>query len=663
MGKNQQRKKERHLASPQTVQKKVVKQGIKNNDKLYFIIPGIITFFVYLNTSGHGFVYDDYSVITGNTLTAKGLQSIPELFATSYWYGMTGSNDAIYRPLSLVAIAIENQVTKNSASLNHVMNIVYYTISVLILLRLLLKMFPGYSKAIPFVIALLWAVHPLHTEVVANIKSRDEILSFLFGMLSINYFVYGTTRLRSLLLGGLCFFAALLSKENALTYLAIIPLTIFFFNYDKKRMLLSAAVILFAGIVYYLIRSSVLTNELTDTNMRIIHNALLAAPDNVSRIATAIKILGLYVLTFLFPFNLSSDYSYNQVQVSHPGSIDFILPALFLAGLLIYAIIKSRKKDGIAYGILFFFASISIVSNIFVLLGSNMADRFMFTPSLGLSISFVLLLSWLFKIKMLSVTNHSISRFYGDNKAFSGLITAIILLFCILTFSRNKDWESNKKLFEADVVTSSNSARMKVNYGKELVISAKDQNVPAVDRNQLMEDAIQLFREATLIDTTWEQPHMELGLIASYRKDPRLALQYYRIAERKSPLDILLLNNMANSYFDLKQYDSAIYYYHRCLSQKQKNPDALANLAATYGMIKAYDSAFYYFNKVQELNPNDVNTLVNLGVINFQRGRYDEAIRNYEHAIALDPGNTRAKEYLENTRNVRAASINKVNTQ
>ena len=88
-----------------------------------------------------------------------------------------------------------------------------------------------------FIAALLFAVHPLHTEVVANIKSSDEMLSFLFAFLAMNVFLkYSQSgKITQLLVGGLCIFLAYLSKETVITFLVIIPLVFFFYRSENKK--------------------------------------------------------------------------------------------------------------------------------------------------------------------------------------------------------------------------------------------------------------------------------------------------------------------------------------------------------------------------------------------------------------------------------------------
>ena len=161
---------------------------------------------------------------------------------TGYWYGLDGLNDWLYRPLSLVMFAIEWQVAPGTPALGHLVNILLYAATAVVLFRFLRDLFAGYDALVPFAISLLWIAHPIHTEVVANIKSRDELLSFLFSILTlwqcVKYASAPSTK--HLLLSGVYFFLALMSKESPITLLVIVPMTLFVFRRPDVRTMLRA---------------------------------------------------------------------------------------------------------------------------------------------------------------------------------------------------------------------------------------------------------------------------------------------------------------------------------------------------------------------------------------------------------------------------------------
>lgn len=151
-----------------------------NSLKFLGWILAIVTFILYTQTIGYGFVLDDAAVIEKNKFVQQGFGGIGDIFSTFYWQGYTTINDGIYRPLSLFMFAVEWQILPNQPILHHTINVLLYSLSIALLFKLLKYYFSSYSIWVSFFITLLFAVHPIHTEVVTNIKSRDEILCFLF---------------------------------------------------------------------------------------------------------------------------------------------------------------------------------------------------------------------------------------------------------------------------------------------------------------------------------------------------------------------------------------------------------------------------------------------------------------------------------------------------
>lgn len=134
----------------------------------------------------------------------------------------------------MIMFAIEWAIYPNNPSIHHFINVLLYAISIGILFKFLTKSLPTYSIWIPFIIALIFALHPSHTEVVSNIKSRDENLCFLFFLFTIKSLSLETpsdsmTYIKSEIL----FFACLLSKEASILILPIIGLYFWMIKREK----------------------------------------------------------------------------------------------------------------------------------------------------------------------------------------------------------------------------------------------------------------------------------------------------------------------------------------------------------------------------------------------------------------------------------------------
>ena len=151
-------------------------------ERLEFICALIIAlsgFFLYLNTIFNDYAVDDLAVIQENRFTKQGVAGIPILLRTFYWEGYWNNNSGIYRPLSMVTFALEWQFFPDNPHAGHVTNIILYAITGFLLFKVLRRLMPEQNILFPFFVSLVFIAHPVHTEVVANIKSRDEILCLL----------------------------------------------------------------------------------------------------------------------------------------------------------------------------------------------------------------------------------------------------------------------------------------------------------------------------------------------------------------------------------------------------------------------------------------------------------------------------------------------------
>ena len=166
---------------------------IKTRD--WFSVPYLcmalaaIAFLLYCNTLGHGFILDDVMVLKDNVLVKQGIKAIPELLSTPHMRGYLIIPNDLYRPLSLVMFAIEYQFFGLNPTVGHFFNILTFMGYVVMLFLFMNKFFDGKKTAIAFIAALIFAVHPIHTEVVANIKSRDELLCYFFAFWALNLFM------------------------------------------------------------------------------------------------------------------------------------------------------------------------------------------------------------------------------------------------------------------------------------------------------------------------------------------------------------------------------------------------------------------------------------------------------------------------------------------
>ena len=317
-------------ASPQKT--KELEKKKNSARRILGLLVAILGFVLYSNTFNHGYVLDDNGLIVENTQTKQGIKKIPEIFKSSYRFGMNIADYSLYRPLSKAMFAAEWELSPNNPSIHHWVNVLLYSLLCYLIFITLSKLLQG-DLFIPFVTSLLFAAHPLHTEVVANIKSRDEIVCLLL-VITACFFLYNyVTRnsTKALLVGVLAYFIALFSKESAITFLAVVPLIYYFFtNAAKQKYILTIIGMGLATVVFLIIRRNVLGN--TESLIPIEDNSLVAIKNIIVQRANAIYIFGHYLLLMIYPVNLIVEGSYNHFKEVVLTSWKFLLPFVSTCG-------------------------------------------------------------------------------------------------------------------------------------------------------------------------------------------------------------------------------------------------------------------------------------------------------------------------------------------
>lgn len=584
---------------------------------------------LYANTLGHDYTQDDAIVITDNMFTTKGVAGIPGILQYDTFYGFfkeAGKANLVaggrYRPLTLILFSIEYQLFGDNPFIGHLINALLYGLTGFVLYWLLLQLFkrkenPVEGHFVAFAAGVLFITHPIHTEAVANIKGRDEIVAALGSLAALHFSIKGFLQQKNRLniLVGILFFLALLSKENAITFLAIAPLTYYFFTKATfRQILLQTLPFVIAAIVFIALRTSVIGLGSGEPPVELMNNPFLKLQGNqyvpfsaTERAATVLFTLGKYVQLLVFPHPLTHDYYPRQVDIMNFGDWQvWASLALYLA-MIGYAMVGFRKKDPMSYGILFFLICLSIVSNIVFPVGTNLAERLLFLPSVGFCLVIAILLQRLFFSKKL--TNEK--QWYP----IFGVLLLLSVLFSVKTITRNPAWRNNYTLFTTDIRTSPNSAKLRNAVGGELVtqsVNEKDEQ----RRVAMLQEAAGHLREAVKIHPTYKNAYLLLG----------------------------------NCYNYLQQYDPAIEYYQKALALDPNYQDAFNNLAITYQQAGRYHGeqrkdllkALTYLRQAYQIKPDDYETVRLLGVAYGISGRTQEAIEFFTKGTQLQPDNAGA---------------------
>ena len=191
----------------------------------------IFSFLLYSTAINSDYNLDDTLVTQNHRLTSKGISAIPDIFTSPYYQDEMGYSYE-YRPLVLISFALEHELFGENPHVSHFFNVLLYALACSLLFIVFKKLLTGYSILFPAAISLLFAVHPIHAEVVSSIKNRDEILALIFGLLSLQStlgFINEKKRW-SIIFVPVFFTAALMCKVSILTLVFISPLLLLLFR-------------------------------------------------------------------------------------------------------------------------------------------------------------------------------------------------------------------------------------------------------------------------------------------------------------------------------------------------------------------------------------------------------------------------------------------------
>ena len=648
------------------------------NKKLLYLVVAIVSFLVYYNALNNDFVFDDESVVQNN-LSIQKLSNIPKFFtAEEGFHKVIGR---YYRPVVSSLYAIDYAVWGMQPFGFHLTNVIIHVIASLLLLMVLMKLFGDYKNGLlaALIGALIFAVHPIHTEAVSWVSGRTDSLATLFFLLSFLFYVKYSeedNNKKFLWVSLIAYFVGLLSKEMIVTMPVLLFLYDFFFKKRTidwfKKNLMPYVLFIVLTIVFVGIRYVVLKDVVDRTTYMYFYGE-----DTATVIFTMLKTVPVYFKLLIFPLNLL--YHYNGVLPdSHSiGDVKVILSALFVVTMLVVSVSLYKKYNEVSFSILFFFVSLLPVMNIIPTM-NFIAERFLYLSSFALSV----LISYVV-VKYMNDKNKQILV------VFFLLIT---LVFGYLTFVRNTEWKNNETLYmTADgkdgsvlLVNAGNMYANKKNYNEaekryRRAIEIRDNSVLAHHNLGLifllkgnLDSAEIKFKKGISIDSLapdgyfqmsniYQQKGMIPEAISALEKLQKIVPNY---RESKSILDMLKSNpgGVQNNIPDAVNNQQAIlekrsfqYYQEGKFEEAIKdlndaiklNPGAqsgyLNNIAMCYIGLNKDDKAKEYFNKSIENDSKNINAYGGLAELFLKENNPQKAKEMYTKVLSINPQDQNAK--------------------
>jgi tetratricopeptide (TPR) repeat protein len=608
---------------------------------------GLITLLTYSNSFEAGLTLDNKVVLAQDPRIREwNGQNLRLIFQENYWWPYAASD--LYRPLTTLSYLCNYAVLGNGARVAgyHWMNFLLHWANAWLVLVILRRLTARTGVAL--LAAALFAVHPVNVESVTNIIGRADLLA-AFSILAGGWCYLraaGVSGLRKLpWLGGVALIACagVLMKESALMIGAFVLLYDWLWRWPELpgatwRERLPAACLLLWARHRLLYASPVYGQSFVDNP--------IAYAGVFPGFMTAMKVIGRYLGLLVLPGTLSCDYSYNQIplfgEMAHWWENLYAWVALAVVAALVWAAVRGRRGHVLfAWGTLFFLLMLLPTSNLLVPIGSIMAERFLYLPSLGFCLVAALAL-W--------PMGGALARLGVENPrwqpwAARALPALVVAGFALRTHVRNADWRGDLALWKSAVAAAPDSFKTHKGYANALWDAGRDEpaldaalahaetGLAVLDRKPLVEER----RDNTLFYDLGMYYRLK-GDFLTQRGQPGEAGRFYR-----KSVDILLRAQAVDRWANEAS--------HRASLRRSRPVDELADvgnfriylqLGQSYLQLGNWTGAETAGRYAQRLMPNDAGGYMLVSAAVFATGHHDAAAIQTLATLVLQPANAEA---------------------
>ncbi|MCX8072095.1 MAG: hypothetical protein N3C12_06565 [Candidatus Binatia bacterium] len=543
----------------------------------------------YLNALQAGFVFDDWIQIRGNP-ALRGELDWFKILAVPLFPGN------LYRPLTIGTFALDHAWFGWEAWWFHLVNLLVHAGVTLSVALLGFRLFPR-QPALPVVAALLFAVHPIHTEAVTGLVGRAELLAALFSLAAMLSAVRADEQRQPrgqrlwMALALVSFTAALLCKESAITALPLLLLLRVALRHERwwaglgaeLRKLDWLAFAACAGAVF-LLRALALSSEPGVEAPDPIDNILASVPA-WQRMGTALAIQWDYWSQFVFPLVLSADYSYPQiVPVSSLLNFGTIAGLALLVGTVAWGI---RAPGPTGFVLLFPWVAFAVTSNLLFPIGTVRGERLAYFPSVA----------WCWWLAAVLVY---ISRFVRPFVAL--LVVAFpVVAYAGRTYVRNFDWRDQATLFARTAQDAPRSSKALKNHAVALRDAGK------------FAEALEVYGKAWVL----------------YPFDKGIAFGSGEVADR------------------LGRLPEAEFWYKKTLELEPQHAGALNNLCRLFVAQGRWQEAEDACRSGLRLQAAQPNLWKGLGLAWIGGGKLEQGKEALNIALRLQPNDRALRDYLQ----------------
>ncbi|MCS7079635.1 MAG: hypothetical protein NZ585_06250 [Chloracidobacterium sp.] len=624
----------------------------------------LLTALVYANTLVNGFTFDDISIVQTNPYITD-WRRIPWLFTKGYWSHKTGGGGN-YRPLSLVTFTLEYAAWGLWAAGYHLTNTLLHTANVILLFHLLrcYRATPGVAG----VTALVFAVHPIHTEAVANVVGRSELLGLTFGGLMWWAWIK-SRRVKQTFVwraaAAAAYLAALLSKEN----MVVLPAALWLAEAIRTRRQrqrygdraaqyrhlwrLTAPFWVFAAALapYFWLRASAGEGVAQTSGVGIVP----LAGYTVGQRALIMLEVGLVWYRLLFiGYPLRPWYDETNISVTLDWNQPKMLGLLITGGLIVAAWLCRRRAPLVAFAVGFWFITLTVVSNVPIPLGALIGERWLYVPSVGyaVAVGYGVWLLWKQTPRLEAACLRAGRRLRAEvvRLCLGVCLVAVVGSYTYRTVQRNLDWRDNYTLFSRFIETDPRHPLGYVNVGDAIVRSQ-----PAQAR-VFYEKALQLEPRSISANIMLTTLDIDAGAFATAQE--RLARML-----TKEPPGLPLPSNewglihalYAQALAGLGETEQARREAQTALRYAPDAPQSLLATGEALVMAGERAAAIEVYRRLTTLLPKAGRPRARLGVLLLEAGDATAAERELTIAAQLLPDSPLVKNWLEKARHQAAA--------
>jgi tetratricopeptide (TPR) repeat protein len=607
----------------------------------------------YLLTLRNGFIYDDFQQILNNPYIHS-FHHLGALLGTTAW-SFQGAEGGLnyYRPLMSVFFLLCWSVSGPIPLAYHLFNVTLHAANVTLVYWVTGQLWE--DSEVAFTAAVIFAVHPIHTESVAWISGVTDLQLTFFYLLAFGLYLraHRPDAPRFTRVAMVASFAlALLSKETAITLPAVVLIYEHIYSGEampgsepfRNRVRRYGPLWLMAGL--YMVARGFLLGGLP-------HSIAWHAMNFREAMLSGIAAAGLYLGKLVWPANLHLTYPLHRSESLTEVPVLMAMVGLCICALLFNLLWKRARLA--TFGLAWLVLTIAPVLNI-RWIPTPFAERYLYLPSVGFC--WLLACSFIWTWRKLSRADDALAR------AGFACVVGLALLVCIVRVeARNLEWHDQKTFVEREVTANPDVGRLHDNLGSlywqggdtaaaehewntALLLDPDDevaftQIASLRTQEKRYSEAVALFQKAIRLRPTFAMAHLGLGDTDADVGDGTGAESEYREVVRLAPADARARNLLGQLLYDERRWNEAQDQFRASVSIElsQQACDRLGDLASARG---DNESAIRDYTQATSLEPFDHHAHIRLGDLYAAAGRASEAVREYQDGLVTNPNDSHA---------------------